>query len=536
MIKNGFLLFGVLFFSGAALAQEAPPPRKMPRVPVSREFLPSGREPMPASREKHGIAAVIDGEKLRIGETNLRLFGIVPPQLSASFGPQARGELDTLAGGQNVACQIRDRDRDGWLLATCQNNAGNDLALELLKRGLAVAARGSIADTELAVTYLGAEQAAQAQKLGLWSASSYASVSATPVAPKEGVEAKKEEQTAAKADAQTQAKIAADVLSEQARLDEMGGEPGEARGFFERFQILLAGILAVLTALGILGVLAVQRNRERCEELRGLAAALRGELTAMRNICAGRAKSIASEVDDRVAAWPRLRATLYQAYVGTLGCLGADLARQIATIYGQSSDFAAYYNPASGMPDAPKKQALEALVKHIDEILPRLAVIEKTGKIPTTGYISAVRRVSAEAKSNIAAYRPPMRIAAPAPAPAAPTLVAPVPTAAAAPAAPIEPPAAAVAPSPPPAARTTPPVPTPLSRVAARVSSLPLRERATSFLRSCREAMARPPAPPPSPIDPQSAEYTALIEAEMMRYQYEEQIRSIETLQQKRRG
>lgn len=531
-MKKTLLFFGAMFLSASAGAQEAPPPRKMPRVPVSREYLYSARDPMPASREKKGVAAVIDGEKLRIGETNVRLFGVVPPQLSASFGPQARGELDALAAGQNVSCQIRDRDRDGWLLATCANAAGNDLALELLKRGLAVAARGSIADTELASSYLAAEQAAQAQKTGLWLGSSAPPVSSSLVAPPkpEAAEAKKEDITAAKVDADAQAKIAADVLSEQSRLDEMGSEAGIERGFFERYQILISGFLAFLTALSVLAVLRRQRNEERREELKALAAALRGEVTSMRYVCVGRARSITDDMDDRTAAWPRLRATLYQAYVGRLGFLGSELARQISALYGQASDYAAYFNPSSGMAEAPKKQALEALVKHIDDILPRLAVIEKTGVLPVGSHVLAVRRPPPEAKANVSAMHVSARPAAAAPAPAPAVHVAPVPA-----------PALRTS-TPPPVAKALPVV---KAAPSAKPSSPPfhfptvsisvLRERAVCFLRSCREAMAKPPEPPPSMIDPQSAEYTALIEAEMMRYQYEEQIRTIE-MQQRRRG
>ena len=164
------LLIVTILAATAAEAQEAPPPRRMPRTPVSREVLVGAREPMPASHQLQGPAVIIDGERLRIGESDLRLFGIVPPQLSASYGPQARATLDMLAGAQSVNCQIRDRDRDGRLLATCQNAGGSDMALELLKRGLAVTARGSLAGTDLSTPYLAAEQAAQIQKIGLWSA------------------------------------------------------------------------------------------------------------------------------------------------------------------------------------------------------------------------------------------------------------------------------------------------------------------------------------------------------------------------------
>ena len=94
------LLAMVCVLSAAAHAQEAPAPRKMPRVPVSSEELAAAvaqaRDQAPSSHLVQGLAAIIDGEKLRIGTTDMRLFGIVPPQLAASFGPQARAALDAL--------------------------------------------------------------------------------------------------------------------------------------------------------------------------------------------------------------------------------------------------------------------------------------------------------------------------------------------------------------------------------------------------------------------------------------------------------
>ncbi|MDD4615626.1 MAG: thermonuclease family protein [Alphaproteobacteria bacterium] len=380
-----------------------PPPRRMPRTPVSAHALEE-REGWASSREVVGQAIVIDGERLRIGKTEMRLFGIVPPQLSASFGPQARAHIDALAGGQNVNCRIRDRDRDGRLLATCTTSSGTDMARDLLKRGLAVTARGSLVGTELAASYASAEQAAQGQKIGLWSlamtstahqkqAEAAPAPMATP-APVADVDAKKDEKTADQekkedkarsTETQMQAKITADILSQKSEAETVeelssANEPG----FLERYQILVSGMLMLGTALLIVYSLNAQKLRDKREEIKALAAALRGELMAARNVCLGKAKSIATPADDRTAIWPRIRTTLYQAYVSKLGLLGADLARQIASIYGQSGDYAALYNPvcppAPGH-EVPKKQALETLIKHIGDVLPRLAEIEQTGKI-----------------------------------------------------------------------------------------------------------------------------------------------------------
>jgi hypothetical protein len=304
----------------------------------------------------------------------------VPPQLSASFGPQARGALDALiGGGQNVSCHVRDRDHDGRLLATCRAANGTDPALALLRNGLAVAARGSIAETELAEPYVAAEQAAQSEKLGLWSMA----LTAPPAAEAPQPAAKTDPQKTATQNKPTevQPKTASAVM-----VPNKPPVPDLAKdnpGLFARYQILIAGFLMLITTLTILGVVTINRSRERREEMRALAAALRGELLAARAVCQTRIRSIATPEDDRAVSWPRIRVTLYQAYVGRLGWLGAELARQIASIYGQASDYAAYYNHLSDGPAAsatPKRQALQALVAHIDEVLPRLAGIEQTGQ------------------------------------------------------------------------------------------------------------------------------------------------------------
>ena len=438
--KLSALVLAFCLVTTLALAQEAPPPRGMPRLPVSRTPLVEPRDPMPPSQQLQGVAAIIDGEKLRIDKTDLRLFGVVPPQLAASFGPQARAALDSLANGQSVSCYIRDRDRDGRLLATCHNAAGNDMALELLKRGLAVAARGSIADTDIALSYLGAEQTAQSQKIGLWSVSGAPATLATPAPHTESsvalppkLETKIPPRTESAAEVppttemQTQAKLAADLLTQhtqeqakaQARLDDAAWATGGDVGFLERYQILVSCLLMLAIGIGILSVLHRQRRQDKRDELKGLAAALRGELLGARGVCLGRLKSIATDADDKAASWPRLRSTLYQAYVGRLGHLGAELARHVSSLYGQASDYAALYNPAAATPHPqPKKQALENLVKHMDEILPRLFLIEQTGQLAPrqTPGVRAAARQQRPVTASLAATsraRPPMRISMP---------------------------------------------------------------------------------------------------------------------------
>ncbi len=165
--------------------------------------------------------------------------------------------------------------------------------------------------------------------------------------------------------------------------------------FFARYQILIAGLLMLTTAFGILFVFGSQRRLERRDEMKAIAAALRGELLGARAVCQTRLKEIVTDEDDQNISWPRLRSTLYQAYVGRLGWLGAGLARQVASIYGQASDYASYYNAGDDAAMVtPKRHALQSLLSHIDEVLPRLAMIEKTGRVPNPRPATNVRPVT----------------------------------------------------------------------------------------------------------------------------------------------
>ncbi|MFY9288611.1 MAG: thermonuclease family protein [Alphaproteobacteria bacterium] len=397
----------ILATATASAAQEAPAPRKMPRTPVNRQSLPGSKPALPPSSVVQGQASVIDSERLRINDVDMRLFGVVPPQLSATHGPQAREALDQMVAGKTVSCTVRDRDQGGRYLATCRAG-NNDIAYELLRRGLAVTARGSLSNSDLAISYLAAEQAAQAQKSGIWSGAVPSAVTVSAVPPKVEapkaealvvpppptplvIEAKKEEKSAktlaaaddAQAKAPSNAVIPASALAPTA--DEAMALPVAGPNFFARYQLLITGFIMLVTALSILFVVSRQRRQEKLDEMKAIAAALRGELMAARAVCQARFKSITTVEDDKAATWPRIRSTLYQAYVGRLGWLGAELARQIASIYGQASDYAAYYNDdATRAEVAPKRQALMTLIQYIEEVLPKLAVIEQTGKVQNT--------------------------------------------------------------------------------------------------------------------------------------------------------
>lgn len=404
-----------LLLSGASLAQDiAPTPKKAPRTPVTQQNLLNSKNPMPATRTLSGALQVIDTEQLRINDYDMRLFGIVPPQLSASYGPQARAVLDNLTAGVVTTCTIRDRDRTGRLLANCYGKNNADLALELLRRGLAITARGSLQSTDLAPSYLAAEQASQNQKLGLWS---MAPPPAAKVEAPAAVEPAKAKEPAVAVETPPQpapvetvkpkiepvvtvapkpaliepANVAiADTIAAASALATadavMSAEPQATvadEDFLAKYQLLISAILMLLTAGGIAMALWYHRWSERRDEIRATAAALRGELLAARALVHSRIKPQADEADERATTWPRIRTIVFQAYVDRLGLMGAELARQIASIYGLASDYSAYYaTPPEHLKHQPlgKQQALQTLLHHIDEVLPRLERIEITGQ------------------------------------------------------------------------------------------------------------------------------------------------------------
>jgi len=387
----------LLLTQGFVLAQEAPKPRAMPRTPVNRQALPEHKPAVAPSSTIQGQMTVIDTEKLHINDIDVRLFGVVLPQLSASFGPQARAALDAMVNGQNVTCLVRDRDQAGRYLATCRTPNISDMAMELLRHGFAVTARGSLSSSDLGIAYMSAEQSAQGQKAGLWSGVPAPVTLAQPVKPDVSVvlptplsstvekPAKVEKPEAKTIPDEVQAKVSSMTKAETITappVDDTLALPVTEPNFFMRYQLLITGLIMLVTALSIMSVISRQRRQEKRDEMKAIAAALRGELMAARAVCQARLKMIPTEAEDKAMVWPRIRATLYQAYVGRLGWLGAELARQVASIYGQASDYAAYYaDDETRAETTPKRQALLTLCQHIEEVLPRLASIEQTGHL-----------------------------------------------------------------------------------------------------------------------------------------------------------
>jgi endonuclease YncB( thermonuclease family) len=117
-----------------------------------------------------GAIHVIDGDSLRMGETEIRLQGIDAPEYRQTCrdkhgvefpcGKHAPNVLRGLIGSGKIACRSHEIDRYGRSVATCANG-GLELNAEMLRMGWAVAYGDSPA-------YLRLQAEAKRAKRGLW--------------------------------------------------------------------------------------------------------------------------------------------------------------------------------------------------------------------------------------------------------------------------------------------------------------------------------------------------------------------------------
>jgi endonuclease YncB( thermonuclease family) len=398
------ILLMFLAVPAAWAVDDMPAPKKAPRTPVTAQKIESNKkdDKLAPGATIISTVEVLDGEKLKLQDSEIRLFGIVPPQLSASFGPQARARLDELTKNVSVSCKVRDRDRDGRLLATCGTEKNSDLALVLLQDGLAVVARGSVRLTDVADLYAMAETQAQNKKLGLWATSEK-----TAAADKDKTTDSKKKSEAEVADKKP-ALTATAILLPQQEAALPSASPVVVQQSNWALPVWLLFIYIIAHTLWQLW----QRGTQERQERRTLAAALRGELQAARAICQTKSESLSQDIknDPRGAAnpaghWPRLRTVVYQAHVGRIGVLGADLSRKVASLYGQFADYAAYVgaqaieNAGSKANAASVRTVLLTLMTYIDLTMQELEAMERANRSFTSGSNLPVAETPSAAKS-----------------------------------------------------------------------------------------------------------------------------------------
>lgn len=118
-----------------------------------------------------GRAVAVAGDRLRIGETIVRLAGIEAPERDQRCtrpgnrrwrcGEAAQEALARAVRGSSASCTLRGSDEDGSALGTCLVKA-RDVAEDLVREGHVFAAGG------LFPKYAAQEQEARVERLGLW--------------------------------------------------------------------------------------------------------------------------------------------------------------------------------------------------------------------------------------------------------------------------------------------------------------------------------------------------------------------------------
>jgi endonuclease YncB( thermonuclease family) len=326
--------------SGSALAQSndvAPAPPAVPVGEVTEEPISSA-----PGQTIEGMATVIDGDEIRIGDSLIRLFGIAAPDISASLGPDARLYLDGLAGGQRIVCTEVDRDLEATSTAICTVD-GTDLAAEMLAQGLAaiyrVGAPPTAQERELAARYDTEESDARERKLGLWAP--HDAAAAAPAAP-----------------------------------------PPPATPLQSAIPkwIELAPLLGLIALLGLIGLLQMARRRDEPQNGTGideqvLTAALLAEVAAIRDAAQEQYDGTASLIQDvpvpgshhGLLSLPG--ATVFAANADRLDVLSADLATRLVRFHAMRDGAAHLIGQSAHVRCEVIRAALQGLTHSADEVL-----------------------------------------------------------------------------------------------------------------------------------------------------------------------
>jgi endonuclease YncB( thermonuclease family) len=118
-----------------------------------------------------GTGQAMDGDSLKVGQQEVRLFGIDAPEFTQSCtrdgrrwacGSAAAQQLATLVNGKEVHCASMGSDQYGRMLGRC-SVGGRDLNRVMVAAGYALAYR------RYSMDYISAEASAKAAKRGIWS-------------------------------------------------------------------------------------------------------------------------------------------------------------------------------------------------------------------------------------------------------------------------------------------------------------------------------------------------------------------------------
>ena len=129
--------------------------------------------PVTVLAEIVGNPRIIDGDTIEISGKRIRLHGIDAPEVAQECvvankwwpcGRDASLALSSLIGNNLVACQERDKDRYGRIIAVCKiaGPQGFDVNASMVSKGWALAYRRFSTD------YINDELEAQSSRKGIW--------------------------------------------------------------------------------------------------------------------------------------------------------------------------------------------------------------------------------------------------------------------------------------------------------------------------------------------------------------------------------
>jgi endonuclease YncB( thermonuclease family) len=127
--------------------------------------------PVPINQDFTGVARVLDGDTIHVGDVRVRLEGIDAPETAQTCqratgdawacGHESTRAMQAMADGRQVVCRNHGLEKYGRTLGTCFVD-GRNINAELVKLGLAWAF------VRYSSAYVAEEAQARTAKLGIW--------------------------------------------------------------------------------------------------------------------------------------------------------------------------------------------------------------------------------------------------------------------------------------------------------------------------------------------------------------------------------
>lgn len=117
----GFLVVSLIILlkhnlKKASSGQSRPPP-----------FNAKNAHKLDAAKTITGRAYIVDGDTVKIKNTQIRLFGVDAPELDHPFGIKAKWALHLMCKGHEITAVITDIDHYGRAVAACYLPDGSDV-------------------------------------------------------------------------------------------------------------------------------------------------------------------------------------------------------------------------------------------------------------------------------------------------------------------------------------------------------------------------------------------------------------------------